>query len=86
MFFSFLGQKGEGLVLVLGHVEKDGHALAHLPGLSRVRDMLIISFSQKNYCKTRQYRFELTTATSLALLRLPREEIKIHSLFTLATE
>ena len=33
MFFPFSGQKGEGLVLVLGHVEEDGHALAHLPGL-----------------------------------------------------
>ena len=43
MFCLFLGQKGEGLVLVLGHVEEDGHALAHLPGL----------FERKLYCKTR---------------------------------
>lgn len=48
--FSFLGQKSEGLVLVLvlGHVEENGHALAHLPGLFERKVIVKLGSSDLN--------------------------------------
>lgn len=75
-FFKFLGQKGEGLVLVLGHVEEDGHALAHLPGLFERKFIVKLGRSDLNW---------LLPLRLLSYIYLG-EEIKTHSLFTLAFE
>ena len=75
MFFWFLGQKGEGLVLVLGHVEEDGHALAHLPGLF-----------ERNFIKLGSCDLNWLLPLRLLCYVYLGEEIKSHSLFTLAFE
>ena len=76
MCFWFLGQKGEGLVLALGHVEEDGHAHAHLPGL----------FERKFYVKLGSSDLNWLLPLRLLPYAYLGEEIKIHSLFTLASE